>query len=563
MALLEIQVPDIGDFDEVTVIELMVKPGDVVAVDQSLITVESDKASMEIPSSHAGTVKELKVKIGDKVSKGSLVLMLEAAGAAAAPETAIPAVISKSDEQKPNKAVESIEIIATNIVATENLGPVEIRVPDIGDFKDVAVIELLVKVGDTIKAEQSLVTVESDKAAMEIPSSHAGVLKELRIKIGDTVNVGDVIAILQGAPGAPVPGAAAAQPAPAVTSAPAPAIASASSATTGAAAPVPSHDPTAATLGLPHASPSVRKFARELGVPLAEVKGSGPKGRIVDADVQGFTRSVMSGAVQTLAAKAAQPQKSAGAASADGAALGLLPWPKVDFTKFGAIERKDLSRIKKISGANLHRNWVMIPHVTNNDDADITELEAFRVSTNKENEKSGVKVTMLAFVIKAVVAALKKFPEFNTSLDGDALVYKSYYNIGFAADTPNGLMVPVLKDADKKGILQISAEMSELAKKARDGKLGAGDMSGGCFSISSLGGIGGTHFTPIINAPEVAILGLSKGAMKPVWDGKVFVPRLILPLSLSYDHRVIDGASAARFNAYLGQILADYRKILL
>ncbi len=573
MALLEIQVPDIGDFDKVTVIELMVKPGDVVAADQSLITVESDKASMEIPSSHAGTVKELKVKIGDKVSKGSLVLMLDAAGAATAPENAVPAVVSKSDEQKPQEAVESIGKIATNNVANENVGPLEIRVPDIGDFKDVAVIELLVKVGDTIKAEQSLVTVESDKAAMEIPSSHAGVLKELRIKIGDTVNAGDVIAVLEGASGAAVPGAAVAAAAPVIgsasASAPAPVQANAAApvAPAGAAAPAPSHDPTAAPLGLPHASPSVRKFARELGVPLAEVKGSGPKGRIVEADVQGFTRSVMSGAIQTLAAKSAGPQKSAGGASADGAALGLLPWPKVDFTKFGAIERKDLSRIKKISGANLHRNWVMIPHVTNNDDADITALEAFRVSTNKENEKSGVKVTMLAFVIKAVVAALKKFPEFNTSLDGDALVYKSYYNIGFAADTPNGLMVPVLKDADKKGILQISAEMSELAKKARDGKLGAVDMSGGCFSISSLGGIGGTHFTPIINAPEVAILGLSKGAMKPVWDpsvnGGAFVPRLILPLSLSYDHRVIDGASAARFNAYLGQVLADYRKILL
>ena len=298
-------------------------------------------------------------------------------------------------------------------------------------------------------------------------------------------------------------------------------------------------------------------------MPLAEVKGSGPKGRITEADVHGFTRSVMAGAVQTLAAQAVAPKASASAGSNDGAALGLLPWPKVDFSKFGAIERKDLSRIKKISGANLHRNWVMIPHVTNNDEADITDLEAFRVSTNKENEKSGIKVTMLAFVIKAVVSALKKFPEFNASLDGDALVYKQYYHIGFAADTPNGLMVPVLKDADKKGILQISAEMSELAKKARDGKLGGGDMQGGCFSISSLGGIGGTHFTPIINAPEVAILGLSKGSMKPVWDGAAFVPRLTLPLSLSYDHRVIDGAAAARFNAYLGQVLADYRKILL
>ena len=306
----------------------------------------------------------------------------------------------------------------------------------------------------------------------------------------------------------------------------------------------------------------MRKFARELGVPLEEVKGQGPKGRITEADVQAFTKSVMGGAIQTKAQAASAPKASA-AGGDSGAALGLIPWPKVDFAKFGPVERKDLSRIKKISGANLHRNWVMIPHVTNNDEADITELEAFRVSTNKENEKSGVKVTMLAFVIKAAVSALKKFPEFNTSLDGDQLVYKQYFNIGFAADTPNGLVVPVLKDADKKGVLQISTEMGELSKKARDGKLGGGDMSGGCFSISSLGGIGGTHFTPIVNAPEVAILGLSKGAMKPVWDGKQFVPRLMLPLSLSYDHRVIDGALAARFNAYLGQVLSDFRRVLL
>jgi pyruvate dehydrogenase E2 component (dihydrolipoamide acetyltransferase) len=316
--------------------------------------------------------------------------------------------------------------------------------------------------------------------------------------------------------------------------------------------------------GLPHASPSVRKFARELGVPLDEVKGTGLKGRITQDDVAAFTKQVMAGSTQTRAQLSSSAAK-APAGGGSGAGLDLLPWPKVDFSKFGTVERKDLSRIKKISGANLHRNWVMIPHVTNNDEADITELEAFRVSTNKDNEKSGVKVTMLAFVIKAVVAALKKFPEFNTSLDGDTLVYKQYYNVGFAADTPNGLVVPVLKDADKKGIIQISNEMGELAKKARDGKLGAADMQGGCISISSLGGIGGTHFTPIINAPEVAILGLSRSAMKPVWneDKEKFVPRLMLPLSLSYDHRVIDGASAARFNAYLGQVLADYRRILL
>jgi pyruvate dehydrogenase E2 component (dihydrolipoamide acetyltransferase) len=563
MAAIEVKVPDIGDFDEVAVIEVLVKVGDTVKAEQSLITVESDKASMEIPSSAAGVVKELKVDVGSKVSEGSVVLVLEAEGAGAAAPASAPAAAPAS-EPKAAAAPAAPAQPATNSGASAAAGPVEVKVPDIGDFKDVAVIEVLVKPGDTIKEEQSLITVESDKASMEIPSSAAGTLKELKVKVGDTVNIGDLIAVLEGAGGsaapAPAPAAAAAAaPAPAASaSSPAPAPAPAAAAPAAAA---PAHDPTKAPTGsLPHASPSVRKFARELGVPLEEVKGSGPKGRITEADVQAFTKAVMSGATQTKASAAKAP---AGGGGADGAALGLIPWPKVDFTKFGTVERKDLSRIKKLSGANLHRNWVMIPHVTNNDEADITELEAFRVSTNKENEKSGVKVTMLAFVIKAVVAALKKFPEFNTSLDGDTLVYKQYFNIGFAADTPNGLVVPVLKDADKKGIIQISQEMGELAKKARDGKLGSADMQGGCFSISSLGGIGGTHFTPIINAPEVAILGLSKGQMKPVWDGKQFVPRLVLPLSLSYDHRVIDGAAAARFNAFLGQLLADYRRIVL
>jgi pyruvate dehydrogenase E2 component (dihydrolipoamide acetyltransferase) len=318
---------------------------------------------------------------------------------------------------------------------------------------------------------------------------------------------------------------------------------------------VPAHDPTAPKGQLPHASPSVRKFARELGVPLEEVKGSGPKGRIVDTDVKNFTKAVMAGTTRTQAMGAAS--------GGDGAGLGLLPWPKVDFAKFGPIERKDLSRIKKISGANLHRNWVMIPHVTSYEDADITDLEALRVQLNKENEKAGIKFTMLAFVIKAAVAALKKFPEFNASLDGDQLVMKNYWNIGFAADTPNGLVVPVLKNADQKGLVEISAEMAELSKKARDGKLGAADMQGGTFSISSLGGIGTTYFTPLINAPEVAILGLSRSAMKPVWDGQAFQPRLTLPLSLSYDHRVIDGAAGARFNAYLAQVLGDFRRVML
>ncbi|MDQ7954671.1 MAG: dihydrolipoyllysine-residue acetyltransferase [Pseudomonadota bacterium] len=561
MAAIEVKVPDIGDFDEVAVIEVLVKVGDTVKAEQSLITVESDKASMEIPSSAAGVVKELKVDVGSKVSEGSVVLVLEAEGAGAAAPAPAPAAAPAS-EPKAAAAPAAPAQPATDSGASASAGPVEVKVPDIGDFKDVAVIEVLVKPGDAIKEEQSLITVESDKASMEIPSSAAGTLKELKVKVGDTVNIGDLIAVLEGAAGSAAPAPA---PAAAAAAAPAPAASASSSAPAPAAAApaasAPAHDPTKAPTGsLPHASPSVRKFARELGVPLEEVKGSGPKGRITEADVQAFTKAVMSGATQTRASAAKAP---AGGGGADGAALGLIPWPKVDFTKFGAVERKDLSRIKKLSGANLHRNWVMIPHVTNNDEADITELEAFRVSTNKENEKSGVKVTMLAFVIKAVVAALKKYPEFNTSLDGDTLVYKQYFNIGFAADTPNGLVVPVLKDADKKGILQISQEMGDLAKKARDGKLGSADMQGGCFSISSLGGIGGTHFTPIINAPEVAILGLSKGQMKPVWDGKQFVPRLTLPLSLSYDHRVIDGAAAARFNAYLGQLLADYRRIVL
>ncbi len=567
MALVDIKVPDIGDFDEVGVIELLVKPGDTVKAEQSLITVESDKASMEIPSSHAGVIKEMKVALGDKVKEGSVIVVLEAAdaGASAAPAAAAPAPSQAAAPAPAPAAAAAAPAPAAAPAAAA--GPIEVRVPDIGDFKDVAVIELLVKVGDTVKEEQSLFTVESDKASMEIPSPAAGVVKELKIKIGDKVNVGDFVAVLEGsapaaatAPAAAAPAPAAAAPAPAAqAAAPAPAAAAAAPAASAAPAPAP-HAPGAAPIGLPHASPSVRKFARELGVPLEEVKGSGPKGRITEEDVQAFTKQVMSGSVQTKAQAAKAPAASGGGS---GAGLDLLPWPKVDFAKFGAVERKDLSRIKKISGANLHRNWVMIPHVTNNDEADITELEAFRVSTNKENEKSGVKVTMLAFVIKALVAALKKFPEFNTSLDGDTLVYKQYFHIGFAADTPNGLVVPVLKDADKKGIMQISQEMGELAKKARDGKLGAADMQGGCMSISSLGGIGGTHFTPIVNAPEVAILGLSKGQMKPVWDGKQFVPRLMLPLSLSYDHRVIDGASAARFNAYLGQVLADYRRIVL
>ena len=428
------------------------------------------------------------------------------------------------------------------------MSTIEVKVPDIGDFKDVPIIEVFVKPGDTVKAEDPLVTLESDKATMDVPSPAAGTIKELKVKLGDKVSEGSVIAMLETAggvtkaPTAPTTAAAAA-----AASAPQPVAAA-------AAKPAPAAATTIDSEGFKkaHASPSVRAFARELGVDLSKVKGTGPKERILQDDVQQYVKQVMSGA--------AAP---AGAGAAGGAALRLLPWPQVDFAKFGPIESKPLSRIKKISGANLHRNWVMIPHVTNCEDADITDLEAFRVQLNKENEKSGIKVTMLAFLIKACVAALGKFPEFNASLDGDNLVYKKYFNVGFAADTPNGLVVPVLKNADQKGVLAIAKEMGELSGKAREGKLGPADMQGGCFSISSLGGIGGTYFTPIINAPEVAILGVCRSSTRPVWNGKEFAPRLILPLSLSYDHRVIDGASAARFNTFLVALLGDMRRVML
>jgi pyruvate dehydrogenase E2 component (dihydrolipoamide acetyltransferase) len=560
MASIEVKVPDIGDFDEVSVIELLVKPGDTVKPEQSLVTVESDKASMEIPSSAAGVVRELKVKLGDKVKQGSVLVVLESTTTTSpSGQTGPPPPQPSPATGEGSKAPAAPAPSAPAPVA----GPIEVRVPDIGDFKDVAVIELLVKPGDTVKPEQSLMTVESDKASMEIPSSAAGIVKELKVKLGDKVNIGDLIAVLEGMAGSSpaVAGGGVQETAAAVTPPPPqsssggpgrPAIER-----TPPTAALPPHEPAAPTGGLPHASPSVRKFARELGVPLQEVKGTGPKGRITQEDVQAFTKAVMSGQASTQAAA------SKSSAGGGGEALGLLPWPKVDFAKFGPIERKEMGRIRKISGANLHRNWVMIPHVTNHDDADITELEAFRIQLNKENEKAGIKVTMLAFLIKACAAALKKFPDFNSSLDGDELVLKQYYHIGFAADTPNGLMVPVLKDADRKGVLAISQEMSELARKAREGKLGPADMSGAGFTISSLGGIGGRYFTPIINAPEVAILGVCKSRTEPVWDGKQFQPRLMLPLSLAWDHRVVDGAAAARFNAYLGAILADFRRTML
>jgi len=540
MALIEVKVPDIGDFKDVAVIELLVKVGDRVAAEQSLITVESDKASMEIPVSHAGVIKEIKVALGDKINQGTLLLLLEAESA----DSSEPAPAAPAPSPAPAAAA----------LAQVTGGRVQVLVPDIGDFNEVSVIEVMVKPGDRIKVEQSLITVESDKASMEIPSSHAGVVKEVLVKLGDKVGKGSQVVVLEVAAGAVL--AAAPAPAALVVSTPAAALLPDRVMPTAA---LPPHEPNAPKAALPHASPSIRRLARELGVQLGEVPGSGPKGRITQDDVQGFVKRVMAGAVQT----AAQQAKAPAAASGGGAFPGLLPWPKVDFAKFGPVERKDLSRIQKISGANLHRNWVLIPHVTNHDDVDITELEAFRVQTNQENEKSGVKVTMLAFMIKAAVAALKKFPQFNASLDGEQLVLKSYFNIGFAADTPNGLVVPVIKDADKKGIFQISQEMGDLAKKARDGKLGPADMSGACFTISSLGGIGGRYFTPIINAPEVAIMGVCKSSIEPRWDGKQFAPRLILPLSLSWDHRVLDGAAAARFNVYFGSLLSDFRRIAL
>jgi pyruvate dehydrogenase E2 component (dihydrolipoamide acetyltransferase) len=451
--------------------------------------------------------------------------------------------------------------------------PQEARVPDIGDFEDIPVIEILVAVGDTVAKDQGLVTLESDKATMEVPAPFAGVVRSIKVKLGDSVSMGSVVAEIEPADGAaaapaaeapkaaaPAPVAAAPAPAPAAEApkpaAPAPAPAAVASAPMGAGLPPVRFEAEAVLPGkVPYASPAVRLFARELGVDLARVAGSARGGRISREDVQQFVKSALAGGAGAGGAPAA---------SAGGGGLNLLPWPKVDFAKFGEVEVRELSRIKKISGANLARNWAMIPHVTQHDDADITDLEALRVALNKEHEKAGVKLTMLVFMMKAAAAALKKYPEFNSSLDVDGnQVLKKYFHIGFAADTPNGLVVPVVRDVDRKGVLELAQETSELAKKARDGKLGPADMSGGCFSISSLGGIGGTKFTPIVNAPEVAILGVSKSAIRPVWDGTQFAPRLLLPLSLSYDHRVIDGAAAARFTAHLAQLLGDMRRVLL
>ncbi|EKF9798427.1 pyruvate dehydrogenase complex dihydrolipoyllysine-residue acetyltransferase [Vibrio cholerae] len=528
-ALKEVQVPDIGG-DEVEVTEIMVKVGDVVAEEQSLITVEGDKASMEVPAPFAGTVKEIKIAAGDKVSTGSLIMVFEVAGAAsvAAPvQAAAPAA-------------------AAPVVAALK----EVQVPDIGG-DEVTVTEIMVNVGDSISEEQSLITVEGDKASMEVPAPFAGTLKEIKVAAGDKVKTGSLIMVFEVAGAAPVA-------APVQAAAPAPAAAPAQASAPAAAAPATSGE-FQENHEYSHASPVVRRLAREFGVNLAKVKGSGRKNRILKEDVQNYVKE----ALKRLESGA----QAAASGKGDGAALGLLPWPKVDFSKFGDTEVQPLSRIKKISGANLHRNWVMIPHVTQWDNADITELEKFRQEQNAMEAKrdTGMKITPLVFIMKAAAKALEAFPAFNSSLsdDGESLILKKYVNIGIAVDTPNGLVVPVFKDVNKKGIYELSKELAEVSKKARGGKLTAADMQGGCFTISSLGGIGGTAFTPIVNAPEVAILGVSKSEMKPVWNGKEFAPRLQLPLSLSYDHRVIDGAEGARFITYLNECLSDIRRLVL
>jgi pyruvate dehydrogenase E2 component (dihydrolipoamide acetyltransferase) len=534
---IEVRVPDIGDFKDIPVIEVLVKPGDTIAKETPLVVLESDKASMEVPSSAAGVVQSVAVKLGDKVSEGSVIVTVAGANAPA-PEASAAATTDAASTAPTQSAASSSVILSVAPNGAESKDRIqEIAVPDIGDFKDIPVIEVLVKPGDTIAKEAPLVVLESDKASMEVPSSAAGVVKDVKVKVGDKVSQGSVIVTLA------VTGAVTEEPG---------AKQEPSSAPSTTAVPAYAQDdkgPTPASDTPVHASPSIRRFARELGVDIHGLKGSGPNGRITREDVQHYVKGAL--------ARGAAP----GAAASP---FGVPPWPKVKFEQYGEIERKPLPRIKKLSGPNLHRNWLAIPHITNQDEADITDLEAFRNEINAEQAKrKGPKFTILAFLIKASVAALEEFPEFNASLDGDDLVYKKYYNIGFAADTPGGLMVPVIKNADRKGLIEIARETSDLAGKARDGKLPLSDMQGGTFTISSIGGIGGTAFTQIVNAPEVAILGAVRSTMKPVWNGKEFVPRLILPISVSYDHRVIDGAGAARFLAYVAGLLSDFRRVAL
>ena len=551
----QIQIPDIGS-DEVTVTEVMVNVGDTISVDQSIINVEGDKASMEVPAPEAGVVKEILVKVGDKVSTGTPMLVLEAAGAAPAAD----------EPTAPVADAPTTPVVATAPTAS---AIVEVNVPDIGG-DEVNVTEIMVAVGDTITEEQSLITVEGDKASMEVPAPFGGVVKEILVKSGDKVSTGSLIMRFE------VLGAAPAESASASTSAP---QAAAPAATTAQAPQAAAPDTTAqaaqsnnnvsglsqeqveASTGYAHATPVIRRLAREFGVNLDKVKGTGRKGRIVKEDIEAYVKTAVK------AYESGATAQTTGNGVANGAGLGLLPWPKVDFSKFGEIEEVELSRINKISGANLHRNWVIIPHVTHFDKADITDLEAFRKEQNAlaEKQKLGVKITPVVFIMKAVAKALEAYPRFNSSITEDAqrLILKKYINIGVAVDTPNGLVVPVFKNVNKKGIIELSRELMEVSKKAREGKLTASDMQGGCFTISSLGGIGTTHFAPIVNAPEVAILGVSKSSMEPVWNGKEFAPRLILPMSLSFDHRVIDGADGARFISYLGSVLADLRRLVM
>lgn len=547
-ALKEVHVPDIGDFKDIEVIEVLVKPGDVVKPEDSLITLESDKSAMEVPSPLGGVVSRLDIKAGDRVSKGSLILLLEveedkAAVPEAAPQAAAPAKAAPAPAP-----VAAPEAVTPAPVAPQTIeipgGIEEIKVPDIGDFKDIEVIEVLVKPGDVIRQEDSLVTLESDKSAMELPSPKSGVVREVRLKAGDRVSQGAVILVLETA--ATVVSAPAAAPAPTAQT-PTPQVAATAQPASAPVAPVES-TPGGAQ---PHASPAIRKFARELGVDLARVKGTAPKNRISREDVQAYVKATLT------------QIREGGASSGLGFAFPAIP--EIDYSRFGPVESQGLTRIQKLSGPNLHRNWVSIPHVTQYDDADITDLEAFRVSLKAEAEKRGVKLSFLPFVMKAVASALKSHPTFNASLNtaGDTLILKKYFHIGVAVDTPEGLVVPVVRDVDQKSLFEIAQELSELSQKARGKKLRGGDMEGGCFTISSLGGIGGTAFTPIINAPEVAILGLSKNQMKPVYDNGQFVPRLMLPLSLSYDHRVIDGAEGARFIVHLSRTLKDMRRVLL
>ncbi len=548
MSLIELKIPDIGGHSDVNVAEVYVKVGDKINVDDNLFMLETDKATMEVPAEHAGVVVEVLVQVDSKVNEGDVVVKIQADGVATVVESAPVSPVAQA-------VVAEAAPVASSAVAATSTQVVQVIVPDLSGNNDVSIIEVAVKVGDSIKEEDTIMTLETDKATMDVPSTATGIIKELKVQVGGKVNQGDLILLVEtttsGAVAAPVaqvsaaPAAVAA--APVVSAAPAP-------------APVAPQQVAATkvdekSFSSAFASPSIRKLARELGADLGKVKGSGTKGRITEDDLKAFVKGVMSGQISNGATVAAS--------GGSGGGIDLIPWPKVDFAKFGAVRVEPMSRIKKLSGANLARNWVMIPHVTVFENADITEMENFRKQLNEEYKRAEIKVTPLAFLIKAAVFALKKFPAFNASIDGDNLIFKDYYNIGFAADTPNGLVVPVIKDADKKGVVAIAEETSVLAKAARDGKLKPADMQGGTFTISSLGGLGSTAFTPIINAPEVAIMGVSKSAMQPVWNGKEFAPRLILPLSLSFDHRIVDGAAGAKFASFMAAVLSDLRRLAL